>query len=346
MKTRTILITLLHGAAVMLFSGCILDPDRKLNNAIEQYHKKEPKAFQALESEFISYIAIDSLESADFHSTGTLLYRTKDNSAEVIYPSKQKYRLTDENPVIAIDRTDDYAVVSDGIKISIFEGNGDHLNDETVGDKKNRVRAVLIDDDSILYYKNSKLYRYSIMHHSSEQFLKDSFPPPYTNYYNVHLAKREDILTVITGIAGSHSLNLINMSTGSVVIKNLAMSSSKHHVGVNAIRYISGNSGNWELMQYAIDTKAKKSLGKLTDIIDIELTSQGYVLESSTGLWAAEYGKDARRIPFSYKLGGSYKGRVLLQYRDVSYFIDMKRLFSGIATLMEQTPDLFAPSKH
>jgi hypothetical protein len=346
MKARIFLMTLLYGAAALIFGSCSLDPDRKLNNAIEGYLEKEPKALQTLESEFINNIAIDTLESTDFKSTGTLLYRTRDNSAEVIYPSKQKYRLTDDDPVIAIDRTDDYAVISDGLKLCIFEGNGDHLNDESVGEKKNRVKAVLIEGDSILYYKNSKLYRYSIIHHSSEQFLKESFPPPYTNYYMVHLAMRDDLLTVVTGIAGSHNFNLVNSTTGSVIIKNLAMSSSKHNVGINTIRYIAGNSGNWELMQYSIDSKSKKSLGKLSDIIDIELASQGYVLESSTGLWAAEYGKDARRIPFSYKLGGKYKGWVLLQYRDVTYFIDMKKLFSGITKLMEKTPDLFASSKH
>lgn len=345
MKTRTILITLLYGAAALFLNDCSLDPDRKLNKAIERYNEKEPKALLALESEFIKSIAVDSLEITDFQSTGTLLYRTRDNSAEVIHPSKQKYRLTDDGPVIAIDRTDDYAVISDGLKLCIYKGNGDHLNDETAGDKKNRIRAVLIEEDGILYYKNSKLYRYSIIHHSSEQALKESFPPPYTNYYMVHLAKRDDLLTVVTGIAGAHNFSLINMSTGSVMIKNLAMSSSKHHLGTTIVRYIAGNSGNWEVMQYSIDSKAKKSLGKLTDIIDIELASQGYVLESSTGLWAAEYGKNARRIPFPYKLGGTYKGRVLLQYRDITYFIDMKRLFSGIDRLMEKTPDLFTASK-
>lgn len=178
MKTRTFLIPILYGAVVMIFNGCTLDPDRKLNNAIERYNEKQPKALQNLESEFINNIAIDSVEGADIQSTGTLLYRLQGNNAEVIYPSKQSYTLTDGESITGIDRTDDYAVLSDGLQFCVFDGDGDHLNDETIGDKKNRVKAVLITDDSILYYQKSKLYRYSIVHHSSEQILKESFPPP------------------------------------------------------------------------------------------------------------------------------------------------------------------------
>ncbi len=345
MRINITLIAILSGVVAVVLNSCSLDPDRKLNNAIEQYIEKQPKALLTLESEFIKNIAIDSVNGTEIKSSGTLLYKIQENNAEIIYPSKKSYTLTDGETITGIDHSDDYAVLSDGLQFCIFDRDGDHLNDETIGDKKYRVKAVLIADDGILYYKNFKLYRYSIIHHSSEQILKETFPPPYANYYLVHLYKLDDRLAVVTGIAGSHFFNLINLSTGAVILKNLGMSSSKHHLGINFLRYITGNSGNWELMQYSIDTKAKKSLAKLPDIIDIELTSQGYVLESAAGLCAAEYGKERKRIPFSYTLAGKYKGRVLLQYRDSYYIIEMKKLFAGLAKLSEKTPDLFTATK-
>jgi hypothetical protein len=342
MKMKITLITILFCVVAMILDGCALDPDRRLNNAIIQYNEKQPNSLQTLQLEFINNISIDSVKSTDIHSSGTLLYRTQENTAEVIYPAKQSYTLTDGEAVTGIDRTDDYAVITDGLQFCIFDGDGDHLNDETIGDKKNRVKAVLITDDGILYYKNFKLYRYSIIHHSSEQIVKEAFPPPYPNYFLVHLSKHDEFLTVDTGSAGSHNINLINLSTGSVVLKNLGMSSSKHYAGATAIRYITGNSGNWELMQFSIGSKEKKSLAKLTDIVDIELTAPGYILESTTGLWVSEYGKEKRKIPFPYKLAGKYKGRVVLQYRDTSYIIELNKLFAGLSKLMEKTPDLFS----
>lgn len=43
MRTQTIIITLLCGTVAMFLNGCALDPDRKLDNAIDRYNQKEPR---------------------------------------------------------------------------------------------------------------------------------------------------------------------------------------------------------------------------------------------------------------------------------------------------------------
>ncbi len=338
------IITTIACASVAIIGGCSLNPDRKLDKAIDGYNEKMPNALLALEKEFINTISIGSVAETNLQSSGTLLYKIQDNSAEVVYPSRNRYTLTDHNTISCIDRTADYAVISDGIKFCIYGADDDHRNDETIGEKKKPVKAVIIDGDAIIYYKGFKLYRYSIVHNTSEPILKESFPPPYVNYYRVGLCKRDDLISIMSGIAGSYFFSLIQLSTGAVVIKNLAMSSSKYHWGINTIRYITGSSGNWEIMQYNIDGKVKKSLAKLPDIIDIELVGQGYLLETSKGLWTARYGTEKRPIPFAYRLAGTYKGRILLQYRNSCYFIDMNKLFAGLNKLEEKTPDLFTRS--
>jgi len=344
MNKHTIIVTALAYTAIVIFGGCSLDPDRKLDKAIAGYNEKQPDALRDIEEKFINTISVGSVEGTNLQSNGSLLYKLHVNSAELVYPSTNKYTLTDSEAITCIDRTADYAVISDGIKFCIYDGDGDHRNDETIGEKKNRVKAVAIDGDTIIYYKNFKLYRYSIVHNTRELIHKESFPPPYANYYKVSLSKRDDLLCITSGIAGSYLFNLIQISNGAQVIKNLAMSSSQYHWGINTIRYITGNSGNWEIIQYSIDSKSKKSLAKLADIVDIELAGQGYIVESSKGLWAAPYGKEKRAIPFSYQLGGVYKGRILLKYRDAYYFIDMNKMFAGLNKLAEQTPDLFTGS--
>lgn len=335
------IVTVITCSFIAILTGCSLDPDRRLDKAIAAYNEKQPNALQVLEEEFINTVSIGSVEGTNLQSNGALLYKIQDNGAEVVYPSTYKYTLTDSEAITCIDRTADYAVISDGIKFCIYNGDGDHRSDETIGEKKNRVKAVSIDGDTIIYYKNFKLYRYSILHNTSELLHKESFPPPYANYYKVSLSKRDDLLCIVSGIAGSYFYNLIQISNGAVIIKNLALSSSKYHLGENTIRYITGNSGNWEIMQYAIGSKEKKSLAKLTDIVDIELVGQGYIVESSKGLWAARYGMEKKPIPFAYQLGGGYKGRILLKYRNAYYFIDMNKMLAGLKKIGEQSPGLF-----
>lgn len=341
MKKEYFLTTILLYALSLFFCRCSLDPDRKLNDAIARYNDKQPKALQTLENEFISTISVDSVAGSNLQSNGTLLYRIQDKDVEIAYPSTYSFTLTDGETIRHVDLRGDYAVISDGLQFCIYDSDGDHRNDETIGDKKNQVKALVINGDDIIYYKQFKIYRYSIIHNSSDQILKEIFQPPYTNYYMVHLYKRDDLLAVLAGIAGSYNFSIINLSNGAIILKKIGMSSSKHHLGDNTIRYITGNSGNWELIQYSLDSKTKKSLTRLTDIIDIELTGQGYVIHSATGLWASEYGKERIRIPFSYELAGKYKGRILFAYKDKYYFTDMKKLITGLKKLSEKTPDLF-----
>ena len=55
--------------------------------------------------------------------------------------------------------------------------------------------------------------------------------------------------------------------------------------------------------------------------------------------------KSRIRIPFPYQLAGTYKGRVLLQYMDYCYFVDMKKLFIHLNNLKNKAPDLFDEEK-
>jgi hypothetical protein len=332
-------------SVLLLLCRCSLDPESRLNNTIEKYLEKKPGSAQALELEFLNNISIENIEGSNLQSTGNVLYILNENEADIIYPLKRNLAMTDGEGVKLLDFSGDYAVICDGLQFSIFDGDGNHRNDETIGDKKNQVKSLIIIGDDIIYYKNFNLFRYNIINKTNEKLLKESFPPPYANYYKVQLYKKNDLLYILAGLAGSYYFTIVNYATESVVLKNLGMSSSKHCTGTATIRYITGNSGNWELMQYTNNSKKKTSIAKLTDISDIELAVQGYLWENRSGLWAAEYGKDRIRIPFPYQLAGTYKGRVLLKYKDYCYFIDMKKLFVHLNNLKKKAPDLFDEEK-
>ncbi|OHD65378.1 MAG: hypothetical protein A2176_15590 [Spirochaetes bacterium RBG_13_51_14] len=321
--------------------GCSLDPEKKLNDAVEQYIEKKPGSLQSLEQQFIRAVSVDSVEKTDLHTNGTVLFTKDENSIKTLYTRNCTLTLDDGNEVKYVDLNNDYAVIGDELRFSLFDGACDHYFDETIGDKKNPIKSLVIDNGDIIYYKDYRLYRYHIMHRSSEQILDETFPPPYTNYFTVQLYVKKTVLCVLAGIAGSYYYSIVNTGTKSVVLKNINMSSSKHHTGDNAIYYIAGDSGNWNLAQWDMDKKSKKSLADFSDLIDIELTGQGYLWENSAGIWLSEYGKKGTRIPFNYELAGKYNDRVLLKYRETYHFIDMKKMIAAISMLVDKAPELF-----
>ena len=197
-------------AVLLLLCRCSLDPESRLNSAIERYLEKKPGAVQALELALINTVSIDKVEGSNLQSTGNILYKLNENEADIIYPLKRNLAMTDGEGLKLLDISGDYAVISDGLQFCIFDGDGNHRDDETIGDKKNQVKSLIITGDDIIYYKNFNLYRFNIFNKSSEKLLKESFPPPYANYYKVQLYKKDDMLCVLTGIAGSYSFNIVN----------------------------------------------------------------------------------------------------------------------------------------
>jgi hypothetical protein len=345
MKKQRMAIGCILMALLALLCPCSLDPESRLNSAIDRYLEHKPDAIRDLEKEFLNNISIETIKGSNLLSTGSIVYSLDENDVDIIHPLKRSLSLNGGEGVSLVDLSDDHIVLSDGLRFSIFDSAGNRRNDETIGDKKSQVKSLIVIGDDIIYYKNFNLYRYSIINKSSEMLLKESFPPPYEKYYTVRLYAKDNLLCILAGLAGSYYYSIVNYATQSVVLKNLAMSSSKHYAGATAIRYIAGNSGNWELVQYTVSSKKKNPIAKLDDIMDIELAVGGYLWENRNGLWAAEYGKDRVRIPFSYQLAGTYKGRVLLRYKNYCQVIDMKKLFIHLYSLKNKAPDLFNHEK-
>lgn len=327
--------------ALSLHSGCSLDPEKRLNAAIDEYFEKKPGALTDLQHEFLNYITIQSIEARELSSNGNILYTLDGNDAEIAYPEKIKLSLADGEGIKNLYMNEQYCVITDGLQFSIFDSSGSHKNDETVGDKKKQVKAILLSDDNILYYRDYKLFNYNIIINTSEALLKESFPPPFTQYYNVMLQKIDSRLGILAGIAGSYNFSLVNLTDNSVMLKNLGVSSSKIHLGKQNIYYITGNAGNWELMQYNIPHKKKKSMAKLPEIEDVELVSSGYILQNKDRLFGSRYEMERFAIPFTYQLSGTYRGRVVLRHKDTYNIIDINKLFTGIEILRSKIPDLF-----
>ncbi|MBN1495197.1 MAG: hypothetical protein JXA07_00410 [Spirochaetes bacterium] len=341
MKSYQILFLVIASALLPYGLGCSLDPERRLNKAIDRYVAKAPDAERDLADTVMEYISIDSIEGENLESNGKIIYSIEENEIEVVYPVEISMTFPGGSEIRQIDMSEAYFAMHDGLKFCIFGEDGGLLREETVGDDKNPVRALVIDGSDLIYYKNSHLYRYRINDMTTSTLIDETFPPPYLSYYTVQLYAINDRLCILAGIAGSYYFSIVNPSAGSIDLKNLKMSSSKHHAGADAIFYIAGSSGNWELIRFSRGAKNKKTIRKFSDIKDIELTATGCLWENSDGLWAAEYGKEETRVPFTYIIAGKYKGRILLQYGKTYHFIQMDKMLGALAVLKDKASGLW-----
>jgi hypothetical protein len=334
MNARNFIITLSLMVVSLNPGACMLNPDWKLTHAVDQFRDGSESSTADIASALIESATVDELDIPGLRSNGNVLYTMDTAEMTIQYPDRNTFTLTEGGEIKHLDRSSDYTVISDEIQMAVFNSDGSHRQDETAGDAKNPISSLVIAGDSVLYYKNNSIYNYNIIHHVSE-----------TKDYTVHMTVKHDKLIVIVGIAGLYYGSLINLENQSVIIKNISMASSHYHLGTNALYYMGGNTGNWQLICLALNTKSKKTIDRFSDITDIHLAAGGYVMENNAGLWAASYGAPAIHIPFTYELSGVYRDRVILTYRGASHIIDMKKFITDLTSMKQTIPALFVQNK-
>jgi hypothetical protein len=335
---RSIILSLL----LILLHACTMDPGKRFDKALENFRTGQPGALDALRLELIRYGSLESIDGSNLYSTGTVIYQKNEEGARIILPTNFDLSMIGAEGERHIDVSDRFAVISDGRQLSIFDSNGNHIIDADVGDEKNPVLNCTIDGETIIYYKEFNLYRYSINDNTSELIMSETFPPPYKKYYTVTFFRKGNHLGIAAGIAGSYYVSVIDLSEQSVILKNLQASSSKLHMGVGAIYYLTGKSGAWQLTMWTLGNKNKSTLSRFTDIVDIELSEKGYIREHSGGLEASSYKEEPTRIPFPYELAGKYGEEILLHYKSRYYRIDIPKLLMGLKKLNDTNPGVFS----
>ncbi len=330
---------------MILLCACTMDPEKRLEKALDNFSTGQPDALDALQLELLRYGSKGSIDGKDLHSTGTVIYQTDEEGARIIFPSRIDLSMIGAEGERHIDMNDRYAVISDGRQLSIFDNRGSHIIDAAVGDEKNPVLNCTVDGETIIYYKDFTLYRYKIADNTSDALMPETFPPPYRKYYTVTFSRTGSLLGIAAGIAGSYYFNVVDLSEQRVVLKNLQTSSSKLHMGPDTIYYITGKSGAWQLTMWTLADKNKITLTRFTDIIDIELSAKGYIREHRDGLEISSYKEAPVRIPFKYELAGKYGEEILLHYKSRYHRVDVPRMLTGLKKLNDANPGVFSEKK-
>ena len=341
MNTRAALTALSFFILIALFASCVLNPEWKLERSLKRLQEGDASSIKDIESAILDLSTVESLDVSDLQTSGNVLYTTKGDAVTVRYPFTKTFTLGDDKPATLIDMNSDYAVISDGWRMAVYRADGKRLDVATLADSKPPVSSLALAADIVIYYRGEALNAYRILHRTKERFTADTFPSPYQKYYAVQMRVHDNLLLVVAGIAGSYNGSIVDIDTRKVIIKNIAMASSRCYLNTQALYYCAGSAGQWQMVRYSIADKAKKTIAAFTDIADIHCAAQGFILETSTGRWIAAYGQRMVRIPFPFEPAGVYKYRPILKYRGTSYIIDMKRFISTLEQIQQTAPSLF-----
>ncbi|MCP4131584.1 MAG: hypothetical protein GY754_11450 [bacterium] len=332
------LLLILLGMTVAF--SCTADPDEAFNEAIENLNKGKAGSLLAVEQQFIKQTQVKEFNAQGLLFSGSIMCYRDQNMFDVVYPEKLGIPVVNAGNKIFYDINDKYFISSDEIKVSIVNRKEDQQKIAVLGDKKHPVKALVLCDDSIIYYRNYKVYLFDIRLNKTSLLIANDFKPKYKNY-NVTLRRKGKTLAVLIGIGGDHSLSLIDIHEKKIKIEKIAAASSRIFLAEEYVLYVMGSSGKWTITKFTIPDKQKWFLNKLKDIRDIVLLEKGFLLEDRKGLWAMDYKNKKKYLPFKYELKGKSCGNILFNYKNTIHLVDISTLFAKMESLMKRSPELF-----
>ncbi len=336
-----------HGITIALLivmlasAGCKKEPVEILTRNIEEYKSGEKSSFINIEENVIRFSSFDLMEKSSFSSNGSLLYHIKGKKINIEYPFEKRLRFPEEieNPRLSVNK--EYSAVSDTSQVIVYDKKNRKVLDTVLGDEKEPVYALALRDDTLFYYKNQKLYYYDLALETGSEYVSTVFKSPYAKFFNASLYQCGSYMGIIAGIAGSYYFSVVDIPEKEVVVHNIAVSSSKIHMNCDGLYYVFGTSGKWELTRFDFNSKNKDTIMNFKSLVDIEITGEGAVYLDDKGLFIILHDGKKSSIPFQYELIGKVNDHVILLYEDTLYFVDPGKLYTMLATVKEQLPEVF-----
>jgi hypothetical protein len=329
--------------AAFLYS-CTQDAEKKISKGLELYNNGEiPKASRNIEEGLIISSAIKKLNENRLSYGKNALYNRQKKIFKIVWPLDMDLELTEKYNIVSYDPDSSKLGLSNGYDIRIYnqEGNLIKTCGPTPDDKQ--IKAFIINSEYIYYYKNKGMYIYD-QATDTERLLMSDKSNAFSDKerYEVYMYRAGNLLGTAVGIAGKYNYNIFDLNSNSPVIQNLNLSSNKLLLRYNELYYIAGNAGKYVLARLSIPSMKIKNLFQFEGLSDVEFFNSGLLFENKNGLWGFDYEKSyARKIPFSYELGGECCGKAVIKYSDNYYIIDSVKFFDMIDYLKDKAPSIF-----
>jgi phage pi2 protein 07 len=342
MKINYILQLLIAVLITTLFTiNCSKSSETLLEEAIAEYNGGNKNIAATIGSLLLATSSDGQFDAKNVIINPSSLYTKDSDEIHIIYPVKKDIDIPDGEKKYYVHVDNKIVAISDGSQISYLDENDEFFEDVVLADDKEKIKSIYVKDNSIVYYKNFKLYQFSFDTEESDTFIKGSFNPYYKKFYNANFFIRNNRLALITGIAGAYKISVIDLLKQKTLVKNVKASSSNIYFLENFFYYLSGSTGSWKVTKFSINSKNKDYISTIKSITDFGFSETGFVYENKKGVFISDYTGKQYVIPFKYLVMGSCAEKIVIRYSGILYMVNHDSLLKGIQSLKVKAPELF-----
>ncbi len=307
-----------------LFVSCGKNPVEKYEEAIEKY-KEGSLDRVLLEDAFFKAFGIEKPGSETLFFNKRVIINRADESIEFVFPEEIQLKIEDsiKGSIEYADAGGNIFVLGNKQSFYIFNKTGELIatyNEK--GNKKIDAIAASASGNSVFFLKDHVVYSYSPETDKAEKLVEGTFPPPYSIFYKADMIVQGNYLAIISGIAGSYYISVINTETATVKMKNIAASSFEFAFTEDEVICIKGTSGKWSLNRYEYKLKNREKLTPVGRLASIYLTQNGYILEKDDELIIYDYDNNSLLIPFNCSVSGRSGNSIIVKFNESNYIVD------------------------
>ncbi len=344
---KSLPIVLIPAALVLflLISGCGKNPVEKYQNAIEDYLDGDSER-GVVEDAFFKAFGREKPGSETLFFNKRVILNSVNDSIEIVFPEKVKLEIDNsiKGSVEYADTGSEIIVLGNKSGFFVFDITGEFIASyKTEGKKK--IDAVAASGGSVLFLMDHVLYSYSPVDDRAGKLVEGTFTPPYKLYYKADMIVQGNYLAIITGIAGTYYISVINTEAASVKMKNIAASSFEFAFTEDEVICIKGTSGKWSLNRYEYKVKSNEKLTPLGKLSAIYLTQHGYILEQENEIVIYDFENNRISVPFDCSVSGRSRNSLIVRFRENNYIIDFSVFSREIADFNKKIPDFKSKNK-
>ncbi len=325
-------------AAIAL--ACSPHSETPLDDAIIEFGESDRSSTDRLAVGLLEECSTGRYKRDDLSSGGSCLSFRDGDQIGIVDPESGKKALSLPGGGVFACSGDMDIAASDGRDITLYPRSSGK-REIAFDDARDPVRALAVRSGMVYYYRGHQVFSLEMKDGRPAALVKDRFSPPDKKYYQVYLAAGGKVLGIIAGSGGSYYISAVNLRTAKTIVSNISASAPRASFTDDAVYYVAGGAGDWRLVRFTFQGKAKKEIRRFRDISSIEIASGGFVFTDTGGLWAQDYSGSIIRVPFDFRIAGKLGDRILLACSGKTYAVDFERFMARLDQLKIKVPEIF-----
>ncbi|MCX8123951.1 MAG: hypothetical protein N3F66_07270 [Spirochaetes bacterium] len=291
---------------VILHISC--SREKNIDEGIRLYNEGlTQSAYVKFKEGLVQYSQVERIDAKKIYVTPHAIF-SSENLLTAIYPHKHDYNFPREVVSVWYNPDEDVCVATDGMVVYLSKNKKESIINNP---SQEPIKAVAHAKHTY-FLCGKELFIYTATDEQTKKFCTTEFAPPQAlKYYNAYIDIVDDKLIVITGIAGTYNLWVLN-TKGDVLLSGVRIASWKHFLHNDELYVIKGSAGNWDFKRIHIKTKQEIQIKSFSNVTDIHMTEHGCIINAGEHMYVYLYSQELYVFPFVYSVKGETRTSMVI----------------------------------